>query len=130
MVKELIRHPWRWPVVWALVILALTSVPAADLPHASLFPEADKGVHFGLYAIFAFLSASAARVPREGDSRAKSTLVAIAIFIAIFAALDEWHQQFIPGRSMDVIDWAADVAGTCLGLLLFEMVRTRRERMT
>ncbi|MEP7344228.1 MAG: VanZ family protein [Gemmatimonadaceae bacterium] len=126
MLKELIRHPWRWPVIWALVMVTLTSVPGADLPHAPLlFAEEDKLVHFGLYAILGFLSASSAR---NAGGRLSAPVVLLGI--ATLAALDEFHQRFIPGRSMDVRDFVADVVGAIVGLWLFEMVRKRRERVT
>ncbi|MBI3568990.1 MAG: VanZ family protein [Gemmatimonadetes bacterium] len=37
--------------------------------------------------------------------------------ISCFGALDEWHQQFIPGRSMELGDWIADTTGALLGFL-------------
>ena len=43
-----------------------------------------------------------------------AVLITIVAVLAI-AAADEWHQQFIPGRSMDVADWRADAAGAILG---------------
>ncbi len=38
--------------------------------------------------------------------------------IALFAAADEWHQQFISGRGTSLGDWAADLAGALLGILI------------
>jgi len=32
----------------------------------------------------------------------------------VFAASDEIHQAFVPGRETDVMDWLADVAGICI----------------
>lgn len=114
-------------MLWALLILALTSVPGADLPQASLFPEADKVVHFGLYAILGLLSVRAA----FGEGSRDAALVRlVAIAIGIFAALDEVHQRFIPGRSMDVRDWMADVAGALVGMWIFDKVQKRREQET
>lgn len=37
-------------------------------------------------------------------------LVAIG---SLFAASDEWHQSFIPGRDASVLDWISD----CVGIL-------------
>jgi VanZ family protein len=33
-----------------------------------------------------------------------------------FGALDEVHQLWIPGRTADPIDWAADAAGSVVGI--------------
>ena len=32
-----------------------------------------------------------------------------------YAATDEWHQSFVPGRSADVHDWYADAIGALIG---------------
>ena len=106
------------------MILALTSVPGASLPHASFFPEADKVVHFGLYAILGLLST---RATNKSD---RGALTGIILGVLLFAALDEWHQQFVAGRSMDALDWGADAVGGVLGVWAFGMVRKRREQTT
>jgi VanZ family protein len=48
--------------------------------------------------------------------------------IALFGALDEWHQQFIPGRSMDLFDWLADFSGATIGTLTAAVAPRVRER--
>ena len=42
--------------------------------------------------------------------------------IAAFGAVDEWHQQFIPRRSMSLHDWFADSAGALLGTMMVRFV--------
>ena len=39
------------------------------------------------------------------------------LFGCAHATFDEWHQSFVPGRSSDLADWIADVAGVMLGVL-------------
>jgi len=34
---------------------------------------------------------------------------------ATYAASDEWHQSFVPGRTSDFRDWLADAAGALAG---------------
>jgi VanZ family protein len=46
---------------------------------------------------------------------------------SLFGAADEWHQQFIPGRSQDVADWLADTLGAGIGVLTAAALRSRRE---
>jgi VanZ family protein len=112
---------WRWPIIWLAVILTLTSIPGRDVPQVPLFPEADKVVHLTMYAVLgALVSAS---VGGRGVSVGR-----VIVAIAVFAAFDEWHQQFIPGRTMDVMDWLADVIGCLLGLIFLAVARRRRER--
>ena len=71
----------------------------------------DKVVHCFAYAILAFTLCLAA-----GKWRSR-VLWAVPLFIALFAASDEWHQSFVPGRSCDPKDWMADMIGTTLAVV-------------
>jgi VanZ family protein len=111
-------------IAWAGVILVVTSWPNPSLPFS--VTGLDKIVHFSMYGILGFLVGRA--LPRH---RLLSALVGAALGLAVFGALDEWHQRFIPGRSADVKDWIADVSGMILGLLLahflLSLARMRRD---
>jgi hypothetical protein len=41
------------------------------------------------------------------------------LVVAVFAALDEFHQSFTPGRVPDVGDWLVDVTGAALSIGFF-----------
>lgn len=86
----------------------------------------DKVVHFLMYGVLAFLAARAARL----DGRTTATLVTVGIGIALLGGVDEWHQQFIPGRSMERADWMADALGALAGTILPMTARKRPERPT
>ena len=45
--------------------------------------------------------------------------VAWGAFSVVFAASDEIHQAFVPGRQTDVMDWLADVAGICISSYIY-----------
>jgi VanZ family protein len=97
---------WVPPLVWAAIILLLTSIPGSDLPQID-FADADKVAHVTLYGILGLLSLRASW--RTG--RPAWALVIVLGSVAVLGALDEWHQQFISGRSVEFLDWVAD----CLG---------------
>jgi VanZ family protein len=99
---------------WAAAILVGTSIPGRALPPA--FPHADKLVHLVLYGGLGFLAARAQLLGAVG--RRAGRLLAVIAGVALFGAFDEWHQDFIPGRSSDRIDWLADVVGATAGLLV------------
>lgn len=103
--------PRRWwpPVLWAALILILTSIPAPPGPPGGL-PHLDKVVHFVMYAGLGWL------VARALDTRSPRPLVVALLVIGLFAALDEWHQQFVM-RDPNVIDWLVDVLGAAAGLV-------------
>ena len=46
--------------------------------------------------------------------------------VAGLGAFDEWHQQFVPRRSMDLADWIADAAGGAAGVAVAALLRRRR----
>jgi VanZ family protein len=52
--------------------------------------------------------------------------------VAVYGALDEWHQSFTPGREVSVYDWFADVLGAVLGsvtgCVLMRLMMKYRER--
>lgn len=118
------RAPWVAVVAWAAVILVATSLPGRVLPPA--FPHADKLVHLASYGV---LGALVARALRTGGARAPSPRVfaAAAATLALFAAGDEWHQQFVPGRSADRADWLADMIGAAAGLAALTTTPLRSE---
>jgi VanZ family protein len=112
---------WLPPLLWAAVILILTSIPGSHIP-ALPFRNFDKFVHLAIYGVLGWLSA---RAWSNGSRITVAALAAVA-FISCFGALDEWHQQFIPQRSMDLRDWAADSAGAALGAMLALASERRR----
>jgi VanZ family protein len=95
---------------WVAFTLTLTSIPNPEF--GPTFPGADKVAHFGFYGVMGFLFVL---WRRETGSGAAAAVVWAAIFAALLGAVDEVHQQWIPGRSMDFLDWVADFAGGTAG---------------
>jgi VanZ family protein len=96
---------------WVLVTFVLTSIPAPEIPVR--VRHADKMAHLSAYAVMGFLCA---RWRREGGASQKGAALYALGFVALVGAVDELHQLFIPGRTTDVADWAADVAGGAIGI--------------
>jgi VanZ family protein len=113
---------WLPPLLWAACILILTSIPGSHLP-ALPTRNADKIVHLAIYCVLGWLTARA----WSNGSRLTAAALAVVLLISCFGALDEWHQQFIPQRSMDLLDWAADTTGATIGVLL--ALATGRKRV-
>ena len=82
----------------------------------------DKAAHFCMYAV---LSGLLTRHLLDLTTPARAAIAAIAVTVA-FGALDEWHQQFIPGRSTELADWRADSLGAMTGAAIFALARRRR----
>jgi VanZ family protein len=114
---------WLPPILWAAFILILTSIPGSDIP-ASPFRDADKLVHLSIYGVMGWLAVRAWTI---GSRSTASALLALAL-VSCFGAIDEWHQQYIPLRSMDFLDSAADTTGAALGVATALFGERRRVR--
>ena len=114
-------RPRRWvpPALWAAALLLATSWPNPNVPAVG---EGDKVVHAAMYGGLAWLVARA----EPSLARRAPWQLLVALVLSAFGALDEWHQQLIPGRSASVADWAADTAGIALALLLVAAARRRQ----
>jgi VanZ family protein len=109
------------------VILVGTSLPGSDVPDTGI-AHADKLVHFALYAVFGLLFARArARVHGARWASPRGLAGAVGL-VALLGGADEVHQRWIPGRSADVVDWCADVAGGTFALLLAARMSPRPEQ--
>ncbi|MCG3133749.1 MAG: hypothetical protein HMLKMBBP_00979 [Planctomycetes bacterium] len=84
------------------------------------FADADKAVHFLLYAA----GGAAARLAL-GGMRRPSAWSAAAVLCAAWGVLDEVHQSFTPGRSPEAADAFADALGALVGAVLAEAAARR-----
>jgi VanZ family protein len=104
---------WAWPVLWAAVIWYGSSFGLGTRSIFTLF-GVDKLAHAGEFALLGWLAARAVirSWPAASDWDVGQGAVALAGF---WGWLDEIHQFFVPGRSTDPFDLAADLAGAALG---------------
>ena len=105
---------WLPPVLWAALILVLTSIPAPPSPPGGL-PHLDKLVHLMLYAGLGWFTGRALRTRRP------LSLAMAFVAIGVFAAFDEWHQALF-SRTPDIVDWVADMIGASFALLVASRV--------
>ena len=115
---------WLPPLLWAGVILFGTSLPQDAVPVQT--SKIDKILHFSIYTVFSYLLT---RQLLEITTRWRAAAIAVCIAV-VFGALDEWHQQLIPGRSTELADWYADSAGAAVGALACVAIRRRRTSQT
>jgi len=105
------------PLLWAALIFWNSSQSDLTVP-VTLFPHMDKLIHGGVYFILAGLIIRALSVFFQKKTFRKFALIT-TLLSAGYGATDEWHQAFVPGRSCDILDWVADIAGILLALFLF-----------
>jgi VanZ family protein len=94
------------------VLFAGTHMPSSmvdvHLPH-------DKILHFTAFVGLSFLLAWSQAVSRPRWSTVRTTL----LVVIAYAAVDELTQLCVPGRSSDLLDWSADIAGALMGLAAY-----------
>ena len=126
-VTRLVRLVWVWGPAF-LVMAAIYSV--SSLQDIGPLPGdlSDKTGHFGGYALLGAVVIRATAGARWTGVTGQSALVAWVI-CALYGVSDEWHQGFVPGRTVALDDWVADAAGAATAILAIAAVaRVMRRR--
>jgi VanZ family protein len=94
-----------------VAIFLFSATPSAELPNfGGIDTLIKKGAHMIGYTLLC-LSYWHALGGKGWRARLVSLLLA-----SIFAATDEFHQYFVPGRHASPIDWGIDTVGAALGV--------------
>ncbi|MCI9082963.1 MAG: VanZ family protein [Lachnospiraceae bacterium] len=143
-------------IVWMAVIFAFSAQPALQSSEAShsvsykiaewqnrlfgqekteeqLAAQAEsmqfiirKGAHMGEYAFLAFLLC--VHLSCYDVNRRKAVLLSLGL-TACYAASDEIHQLFVPGRAGRMTDVCIDTAGGGIGIVLFLLILYFRKKI-
>lgn len=105
----------------AIFYFSHQSRPPDTLPK---FEHSDKLMHFIAYFLYGLaLQFSFSKI------RKKSRYIFLTILIgALYAASDEFHQSFIPGREADIFDWLADFLGIIASLAFSNLFFKLKEK--
>ena len=119
-------------IAWFFLVLILICLPGDDLPKADSWMDAvyfDKWVHTGLFSTLAFLfmlPVAKSAMPVRAKWQA---IIKIAVCVSLWGITTEFIQKFfIPGRSFDLTDWAADSFGAALGLFVIAKIYPKMKR--
>ena len=110
-----LRHPalsWFLLAGYGLLIFIQSSLPSIDM--GTDLPGMDKVLHLGAYTLMAVLACRAFATLTCINS-VSALFVAGFTFALLFGLSDEWHQSFVPSRTADAWDLAADGLGAFLG---------------
>jgi VanZ family protein len=100
---------WRWlAVIGYMGVLFFLSAQSA-LPQLPGAPS-DKLEHLAAYGVLSSLVVWAVAAGQWRSVTFRTAVIAIVISAA-YGYSDEYHQRFVPNRSYDLMDWAADVSG-------------------
>lgn len=108
-------------IAWFFFVLVLLCLPGSDIPSVDDWMNKiffDKWVHTGLFSIMAFLFMFPFIKSSLPAKEKWHYLIKIAIATSIWGITSEVLQKyFIPGRSFDLFDWAADSLGALIAFL-------------
>ena len=112
-------------VLCYLLIFILSSI---RFPVETDIPSLDKGVHFVEFAILGFLLSLGFFLNLKTSPRTR--LVWVLVIGILLGGIIEIYQYFLPARSFEILDLAADSLGILIGLLVFFFLsRTEKGRI-
>ena len=106
--------PWAPPLVLMAVIFAFSAQPDLNSGLGTIDLIGRKIIHASEYGLLTFLWWRALRTVAKPD-----TAIAAAAALAVaYAATDEFHQHFIPGRHGTPVDVLIDATGVAIAVIL------------
>jgi len=102
-----------------LAIFIQSSFPAIELPKVELI-TADKLVHVTVFALLTALCFISLIHNEKPNMLSQKPLLWSSVICILYAASDEIHQYFVPNRSAELQDWAADVLGVIIAIIIIK----------
>ncbi|MDL2229948.1 VanZ family protein [Treponema sp. OttesenSCG-928-L16] len=103
----------KLPALFAAAVMWILS-SQSTLPKPKGIFGFDKFQHLLAYAVLALCIGLWFSAARWKKYPLRCMLICAAA-AALYGAVDEVHQYFVPGRSCDIWDWAADALGSAAG---------------
>jgi VanZ family protein len=106
--------------IWLAILYHVSNSVPTEMPQM-VVPQQDKILHFVFFlGGGTVLAASLSLLAKLQGIR---LLLAVALIMGLLGALDEYNQQFIPGRSgLSLEDWIADMSGALAGVVLLRVL--------
>ena len=106
-------------IIIAVAIYLFSTMQSAPIDTSSTF-NPTYVYHFAIFFIFGLFLL----ITIKGEKETETKHIIIVLIIAIlYAALDEIHQSFTPGRSVSVIDLLVDTAGIALAVMFYDKLK-------
>jgi VanZ family protein len=108
-------------ITWFFVVLFLMCLPGQDLPSTDWLHinYVDKWLHIGVFGLLVFAFCWPFYRSVFNREMRKYYFIKIALAASLWGLTIEFIQKFfIPGRSFDLLDWAADSVGALLSFVI------------
>lgn len=114
--------PFIPAILWAVLVLILSTMPGIQLPKAIIAP--DKLGHFAVYGIFNWL---ALKGLASSDNLSRRTALMVTLIVTGYGMAMEFVQWgFFPNRFFEVWDMVANFTGAVLGYIAFNFYFTKK----
>ncbi|MDO9390336.1 MAG: VanZ family protein [bacterium] len=101
---------WGPVAAWLVLMITATSIPNLTTP--ARYPHADLVFHIVVYLVLALL---AARAFSMTGYRHKGLWAVLLVMGLGLAAIDEYHEVMVPGRTVSFLDFSMNVIGFTAG---------------
>ncbi|MEP7144899.1 MAG: VanZ family protein [Ferruginibacter sp.] len=108
-------------IAWFFVVLILICMPGKDIPSTHWLDKIyfDKCVHTGIFGLLALLFMLPVALSPVKHKEKIQYFIVIAIATSIWGLTTEFIQKYwVPGRSFDLFDWAADSLGAFIAFII------------
>ena len=112
-------HQFIPAIIWFFISLILLCLPGSTIPKYPWLAliHADKWIHIALFGILCFLCSFPLRSSTLSQQQKKKWFVLITLAGITYGTIMEFVQdQWIPNRSFELMDIAADSTGCALAL--------------
>lgn len=106
-------------ILWTLLIFFLCFLPGKDIPDVNI-PFIDKWAHIILFGVFSFLWLCSAP---SANLRWLLIMFVTSVFLGWLVEYIQGH--YIPNRTQDIVDIAADATGGIAGIVFFVILYRR-----
>jgi VanZ family protein len=109
--------------IWLAILHHVSNSVPTEMPQM-VVPQQDKILHFVFFLGGGVVLAASLRLVAKLESI--RLLLTVAVVMGLLGALDEYNQQFIPGRSgLSLEDWIADMSGAIAGVALLRLLASK-----
>lgn len=117
-------------IAWFFIVLVLLCTPGEDLPEVDWLTNIDyydKAIHAGIFGVLTGLFCLPFYKSAFNKQERINYFLKIAMVASLWGLTTEFIQKFfIPGRSFDLLDWAADSLGALIAFWFCRKVFTKK----
>ena len=108
------------PALYMMFIFILSSIPGQAFEPILISSIITNLLHIPLFGLLAFLWMKAFDNKKVALNKA---IIYTVIITIVYAAFDEFHQSFVPGRDASIGDLFLDTLGCIVGIYIYSIIK-------